>query len=90
MREWWSTRWYTPLLVLGAGLLVLLFLALAMVEVLTAAVPTTVAPRTAALDGGQRGGLIEVRDAGPSPRAWIATPSRNARRDSRTPGGRQP
>jgi hypothetical protein len=45
MRESWSTRWYTPLLVLGGALLVLLFLALAIVEMLTAAVPTTVAPR---------------------------------------------
>ena len=45
MPEWWSTRWYTPLVVLGAGLLSLLGVALAGVEVLTAAVPRSVTPR---------------------------------------------
>lgn len=45
MQEPWSTRWYTPLVVLGAGLITLLGTALAGVEVLTAAVPRAVAPR---------------------------------------------
>ena len=44
MRESWSTRWYTPLLVLAGLLLVLLILALAVVEVLTADAPSTAAP----------------------------------------------
>lgn len=46
MSEAWSVRWYTPLLVAGGALLVLLMLALATVEVLTATVPEAVAPRT--------------------------------------------
>ena len=46
MREWWSTRWYAPLMALGAGLLVVLGIALASVEVLTEASPRSVAPRT--------------------------------------------
>jgi hypothetical protein len=45
MPEWWSTRWYTPLVLLGAGLMSLLGVALAGVEVLTAAVPRSVTPR---------------------------------------------
>jgi hypothetical protein len=36
MSEPWSTRWYTPLVVLGGAVLVLLVLALALVEVLLA------------------------------------------------------
>jgi hypothetical protein len=31
-REWWSTRWYTPIVVLAALLLVLLIAGLAAVE----------------------------------------------------------
>ena len=31
-REWWSTRWYTPIVVLAALLLVLLIVGLAAVE----------------------------------------------------------
>ena len=45
MREWWSSRWYTPLVALGAGLVSLLGIALAGVEVLTAAAPRSVTPR---------------------------------------------
>jgi hypothetical protein len=36
MREWWVTRWYTPILALGALLLVLLIAGLAVMEVLVA------------------------------------------------------
>jgi hypothetical protein len=32
MRDWWSTRWYTPILVLGALMLVLLIAGLATME----------------------------------------------------------
>jgi hypothetical protein len=39
MTESWSTRWYTPLVAIGAVLLALLFLALAIVEVLVANAP---------------------------------------------------
>jgi hypothetical protein len=45
MRESWSTRWYTPLVVVGMALIAVLGVALAVVEVLTAAVPNAVAPR---------------------------------------------
>jgi hypothetical protein len=41
-----SGRWYTPLIALAAGLLALLGVALAGVEILTAAVPRAVTPRT--------------------------------------------
>jgi hypothetical protein len=34
MREWWGTRWYTPILALGALLLVLLIVGLAVMEML--------------------------------------------------------
>jgi hypothetical protein len=43
--EWWSGRWYTPLIILAASLLGLLGAALAGVELLTTAVPKAVAPR---------------------------------------------
>ena len=39
MKEPWASRWYTPLLVLGGAVLVLLILALALVEVLLADSP---------------------------------------------------
>jgi|SRR5688572_5451101 len=45
MPEWWSSRWYTPLVLLGVGLVSLLGVALAGVEVLTTAVPPSVTPR---------------------------------------------
>jgi hypothetical protein len=45
MREAWSTRWYLPLLALAAMLVMLLVLALAFVEVLTADTPIHVAPQ---------------------------------------------
>jgi hypothetical protein len=32
MRDWWSTRWYTPIVLLGALLLVLLIAGLAAME----------------------------------------------------------
>jgi hypothetical protein len=39
MSEAWSTRWYTPLVAIAVGALVLLIVALAIVEVLVASVP---------------------------------------------------
>jgi hypothetical protein len=36
MREWWATRWYTPIAALAALLLVLLIAGLAVMEVLVA------------------------------------------------------
>src|SRR5947208_16919030 len=44
MTESWSTRWYTPLVVIGVALLVLMILALAIVEVLVASAPPVVTP----------------------------------------------
>jgi len=44
MTESWSTRWYTPLIAMGVGLLVLLIVALAIVEVLVASAPPTQVP----------------------------------------------
>jgi hypothetical protein len=43
MREWWSTRWYTPILALGALLLVLLVTGLSVMERLAADTPNAVA-----------------------------------------------
>lgn len=44
MTESWSTRWYTPLIAMGVGLLVLLIVALAIVEVLVASAPPAQLP----------------------------------------------
>jgi hypothetical protein len=44
MKEWLSTRWYTPLVALGVAVLVLLIIALAIVEVLVAAAPPVSLP----------------------------------------------
>jgi hypothetical protein len=46
MQEWWSTRWYAPLVALGAGLLVVLGVALVSVAVFTETSPRSVTPRT--------------------------------------------
>jgi hypothetical protein len=46
MREWWSTRWYTPLLGLGALLLALLVSGVAMMEFVATDVPSGLAPQT--------------------------------------------
>ena len=45
MKEPWSTRWYTPLVALGAVLLALMIVALAIVEVLVADMPLAIEPR---------------------------------------------
>ena len=44
MSESWSTRWYTPLVAIGVGALVLMIVALAVVEVLVASVPPVQTP----------------------------------------------
>lgn len=44
MTEWWSTRWYTPLVAIGVALLIVLILALAIVEVLVAKAPDITGP----------------------------------------------
>ena len=44
MSESWSTRWYTPLVAIGIGALVLMIVALAVVEVLVASVPPVQTP----------------------------------------------
>jgi hypothetical protein len=45
MREWWSTRWYTPILALAALLLALLAGGLVVMEMFAAETPSVVAPR---------------------------------------------
>jgi hypothetical protein len=42
MREWWSTRWYTPLLAMGALLLALLVAGVALMEMVAAEVSSAV------------------------------------------------
>jgi hypothetical protein len=46
MREWWSTRWYTPILALAALIFALLVAGLAVMERLAAEAPHAVAPYT--------------------------------------------
>jgi hypothetical protein len=46
MREWWSTRWYTPILALAALLFALLVAGLAAMERLAAQAPHAVTPHT--------------------------------------------
>jgi hypothetical protein len=45
MTEPWTSQWYMPLVVLGLALVTIVFIALAIVEVLVAAAPETSAPR---------------------------------------------
>jgi hypothetical protein len=73
MREWWSTRWYTPILALAALLFALLVAGLAAMERLAADAPHAVAPQvwTTALDraeaamaqGDPAGAMSAWRDA---------------------------
>jgi len=44
LTETWASRWYTPLVLLGVAVLVLLIIALAIVEVLVAATPVVPGP----------------------------------------------
>ena len=44
MREWWSTRWYAPIIALAALLLALLGAGLAVMEMLATEAPSAVAP----------------------------------------------
>lgn len=44
MTDSWSSRWYTPLVMIGVAVLVLLVVALAIVEVLVAAAPAVPGP----------------------------------------------
>ena len=44
LTETWASRWYTPLVILGVAVLVLLIIALAIVEVLVAATPAVPGP----------------------------------------------
>jgi hypothetical protein len=73
MREWWSTRWYTPILALAALLFALLVAGLAAMERLVAEAPHAAVPRawTQALDradaamaqGDATGAMSAWRDA---------------------------
>jgi uncharacterized membrane protein len=78
MAESWSTRWYTPLVAIGAVLLVLLILALAIVEVLLANAPE-VAQATA---------RTTPRVNGPTTRQ-PSRPTRGADARHPTPGGQR-
>ncbi len=70
IRESWSTRWYTPLLALAGLLLVLLILALAFVEVLTADAPSTVAPYAWAAPLGRMDQALARGDSAAALTAW--------------------
>ena len=70
MTESWSTRWYTPLVVLGVGVLVLLGIALAGVEVLTAAVPRAVTPRVWTTPLARLEAALEEGDSGAALAWW--------------------
>ena len=70
MREWWSTRWYAPLVALASLLLVLLVAGLAVMEMLAAEAPSAVAPHvwTAPLD--QADAALGRGDAAAALSAW--------------------
>ena len=70
MREWWSTRWYAPLVALASLLLALLVAGLAVMEMLAAEAPSAVAPHawTAPLD--QAEAALGRGDAAAAMSAW--------------------
>jgi hypothetical protein len=70
MREWWSTRWYTPIIALAALLLVLLVAGLAVMEMLAAEAPSVVAPYTWTSPLSQAYAALERGDAGAAMSAW--------------------
>jgi hypothetical protein len=70
MREWWSTRWYTPIITLAALLVVLILTGLAVMEMLAPEAVSVVAPQvwTAALD--QADAALARGDAAAAMSAW--------------------
>ncbi len=70
MREWWSTRWYTPIIALAALLLVLLVAGLAVMEMLAAEGPSVVAPYAWTSPLNQAYAALERGDAVAAMSAW--------------------
>jgi hypothetical protein len=70
MKEWWSTRWYTPIIALAALLLVLLVAGLAVMEMLAPEAASVAAPDawTAPLD--QADVALARGDAAAAMSAW--------------------
>jgi hypothetical protein len=70
MREWWSTRWYTPILALGALLLVLLVAGLSVMERLAADTPNAVASNAWTRPLEQADAALERGDIAAATAAW--------------------
>jgi hypothetical protein len=66
----WSTRWYIPLLLLSAALLLVLVLALASVEMLAGDTPTIVSPQAWGLPLARIDAALARGDAAGARRAW--------------------
>jgi hypothetical protein len=70
MREWLSTRWYTPIVALGALMLALLVAGLALFERLAAEVPSAVASHTWTTPLDRAEAALERGDALTALSAW--------------------
>jgi hypothetical protein len=70
VREWLTTRWYAPLLVLGVLMVALLVGGLAVFELLAADVPSAVAPLTWSAPLSQAEAAIDRGDVATALSAW--------------------
>jgi hypothetical protein len=70
MREWWSTRWYAPILALAALLLVLLVAGLAVMERLAAEAPSAAAPNAWTEPLDEADAALARGDAAAAMAAW--------------------
>jgi hypothetical protein len=70
VREWWSTRWYTPILALTGLVLVLLVAGLAVIERLAAAVPNAVAPKAWTTPLDRADAAMALGDSAGATSAW--------------------
>ena len=70
MAEWWSTRWYTPLVTLGALMLGLLVAGIAVMEMFASEVPSADAPDGWAAPLDRSDAALSGGDAAAALRAW--------------------
>jgi hypothetical protein len=70
MAEWWSTRWYTPLLALGALLLGLLVAGIAVMEMFASEIPSAAAPDEWAAPLDRSDAALAGGDAAAALTAW--------------------
>ena len=70
MAEWWSTRWYTPLVTLGALMLGLLVAGIVVMEMFASEVPSAAAPDGWAAPLDRSDAALAGGDAAGALRAW--------------------